>query len=124
MRISAKGPLPADEVWRRYTTVEEWSTWAPHIRSVSGMNGAIRGGSAGVVHGVGGLHVPFEVVSVDPARREWIWLVGPGAVSLRMRHQVETCDQGSVASMTVERPRWITPVYAPMAWCALRRLVQ
>ena len=87
-----RDPCAPDEVWDRYLRPARWPGWSPQIRSVDHDGAVVAAGSRGVVHALGGLRVPFEVLDVDvrdPADRSWTWVAGlPAGARLRLVHVV------------------------------------
>lgn len=123
--IAVTGAARPDEAWERYAVIARWSTWAPPIRRVEATSDRIGAGVTGVVHGVGGLRVVFEIESVDERARCWTWDVRVGPVRVRFDHAVlPTPDGGSVATLTVEGPAVVVLVYPELARLALTRLVR
>lgn len=123
-RVEVAGPLDVDEVWRRYTTPELWSGWAPQIRGVDHPTDRIGPGATGVVHGPVGLRVPFVVEVLDDHARRWTWTCGWGRVRVRMGHGVDPDRLGARAWVEVAGPRLLAWAYSPVARRALGRLVR
>lgn len=123
--IAVTGPATPDQAWEGYAVLTRWSTWAPPIRHVEASADRIAAGVTGVVHGVGGLRVVFEIESVDEVARRWTWRVRVGPVRVRFDHAVlESPDGGSVATLTVDGPGPVVLVYPELARVALTRLVR
>lgn len=100
MLISAEGPAPTSDVWRRYTHPALWPGWAPQIRRVVTDAEVVAPDVTGTVHGPLLLRIPFRILAVDPARAG-----------------------GSRAWARVHAPTLLVAPYAPLARLALRRLV-
>lgn len=123
LRVEVVGPLAADEVWRRYTTPELWSGWAPQIRDVDHATDRIGPGTTGVVHGPIGIRVPFVIEVLDDPAMRWAWTCGWGRVRVRMGHGVDPDRLGARAWVEVAGPPLLARAYAPIARRALGRLV-
>ncbi|CAM3645945.1 SRPBCC family protein [Nocardioides zeicaulis] len=126
MLVDVHGPAHPDEVWRRFTTPDDWSSWAPLIQSVECDDPVIAVGSTGRVHGPGRVAVDFEVVALDPLVRTWTWRVGRGGAAVTMDHHVLPAPGGaSRAQLRVPAPAaaLLQPYRLP-ARDALRRLVR
>jgi hypothetical protein len=124
LRLDAAGSADPDEVWRRYTRPSLWPSWAPQIRRVSGVGDPIRPGDTGWVHGPFPLRVPFEILTVDEALREWSWQVGIGPASVVIAHGVDAAGSQSQAWALIHAPAPLVVPYAPLTQLALRRLVE
>ena len=129
--LTVQGPCAPDEVWDRYLRPDRWPGWSPQIRSVDHDGAVVTAGSRGVVHALGGLRVPFEVLDVDvrdPADRSWTWVAGlPAGVRLRLVHVVRPSARhagGTTTLLRVHGPAPVVAGYLPVAWWALRRLVR
>lgn len=124
-RVGACGPADVDGVWRRYTVPSLWSSWSPQVRGVTCVSpdAPVRAGTRGLVHGPGGLRVPFEVTDADPARHRWTWRVRLGVLDLAMTHGVGPRPDGrTCAWVRITGPLPVVAAYAPVARLALRRL--
>ena len=124
--LDVHGPRPADDVWDRYVRPRRWPEWSPQIRSVDYPAETLRGGTGGVVHGVGGLRVDFEILEVDAeaAVRSWTWTVSAAGVRMWLRHTVEATGAGSRTGLTVSGFAPAVLLYLPAAAWALYRLVR
>lgn len=117
------GPRDAGDVWDRYVRPARWPEWSPQIRSVDYDRERLAPGTSGVVHGLGGLRVPFRVRDVDEAARRWTWSASALGVRLDLEHTVAPHGAGTRTGLTVEGPAPAVAGYLPAAWWALRRLV-
>ncbi|MFB8752969.1 SRPBCC family protein [Streptomyces parvulus] len=124
LTLHVAGPIDADTAWRRYARLDEWASWAPHIRRVHARRRSLAPGLTGRVESVTGLKVPFRVDAVDDVRRAWSWRVRVGPVRLRLHHQVHARDGGCSTDLTLNGPGLVLAAYAPLARFALRRLVR
>lgn len=127
LRLSARGSLPADEVWRRYTDTAWWPRWAPHLRAVDYDAPVLTPGTTGRVTGVGGVVAHFRIDAVDAAARTWSWSVRSGPLRLSFEHGVDAAASGpghaSRAWLVVHGPWPAIIAYAPLARFSLGRLV-
>lgn len=122
--VAVTGPASPESAWERYAVIDRWSTWAPPIRHVESSAERIAPGVTGVVHGVGGLRVLFEIESVDELARRWTWRVRLGPLRVWFDHAVlDGPAGGSVATLAVDGPPPVVLVYPELARLALSRLV-
>ena len=124
MLISAEGPAPTSDVWRRYSRPALWPGWAPQIRRVVTDAEVVAPEVTGTVHGPLLLRIPFRILAVDPERQRWTWRVGVGPLGVVLDHGVDPARAGgSRAWARVHAPTLLVAPYAPLARLALRRLV-
>lgn len=93
---------PIDEAWRELAAVEDWPSWAPHIRRVKvEPAGPLGPQSTGRLKLRGGLRSAFRMTDWDPPRR-WTW-IGPLAwLKVHYDHQFEPDpDGGTTLTWTV-----------------------
>ena len=124
--LTVEGGRDAPNVWDRYVRPARWPEWSPQISSVEYAFARLRHGTSGVVHGVGGVRVPFTVTGVDeadPAHRSWSWQARVLGVGLAFEHVVEPASPGTLTRLVVTGPAPVVLGYLPVAWLALRRLV-
>ncbi len=127
LMLRAHGQAPAALAWERYADPALWSTWAPQIQRVDTDMARLTAGGRGTVRA--GLlprptiGVPFEVIAVDEAAREWEWVAHLGPLRLRLEHGVTEHLTGSSTWLRVHGPLPLVLVYAPVARLALGRLV-
>lgn len=124
-----RGPASPDVAWGRYLCPERWSTWAPHLSSVSSSTPVLQRGTTGHVTALGIVPARFEVLSVDPEARSWSWAVRVGPVELVLHHsliaQAGGCAApGTAAGITMTGPWPVLRAYRPLMRRALRRLVR
>ncbi|MFF7966553.1 SRPBCC family protein [Streptomyces sp. NPDC007903] len=122
--LRASGAACPDTAWERYASVDQWASWAPHIRTVHCVARRLRPGMSGTVESVAGIRAAFVVEAVDGDRRTWTWRVRLGRVQLRLHHEVQPQGPGTTTSLTMHGPRLVLFTYAPLARLALHRLVQ
>lgn len=72
---SRKIDAPADAIWRVFVEPARWPTWGPSITAVDCVDERIRAGSTGRIRTIGGLWLPFEIVTCEDDR--WTWRIGP-----------------------------------------------
>ncbi|WP_432080737.1 SRPBCC family protein [Streptomyces sp. WAC 04229] len=124
LTIHASGPCDADTAWQRYACLDEWASWAPHIKRVRADGRSLVTGLSGTVESVAHVTVPFEVEMVDHSKRVWTWQVRIGPLRMALRHDVQAHGGGSRAGLTMHGPSPVLAAYAPLARLALRRLVR
>jgi hypothetical protein len=127
LTLRAHGPASEALAWERYADPALWSTWAPQIQRVDTQLTRLAAGGTGTVRAGLLPHptigVPFQVLAVDEAAREWAWEVHVGPVRLRLEHGVTAHPDGSATWLRVHGPRLVLLGYAPVARIALGRLV-
>lgn len=127
LRLSASGPLPVDEVWKRYTQPVWWTRWAPHLRAIDYPAQVVTAGTTGQVRGVMGVVVSFRIDAVDEANRTWSWTVRVGPLRVSFDHGVTAAAPGSgqkSEAWVVIHGSWpVVLGYAPIARYSLGRLV-
>ena len=120
--LSATGPVPAAEAWRRYARLELWPTWSPQLRRTE-PGGVLTPGLTGRVYGPLGVHADFTVDRVDVPARCWAWTVRRGPLTVRLTHGVRSTTAGSRTWLLLDGPAPVVLGYAPLARYALHRLV-
>jgi polyketide cyclase/dehydrase/lipid transport protein len=127
LTLQAHGDAPAALAWERYAEPALWSSWAPQIQRVdTALQRLTTGGTGTVRAGLlqrPTLGIPFRVLSVDEAAREWAWEARIGPVRLRLEHGVTAHLTGSSTWLRVHGPLPVVLAYAPVARIALGRLV-
>lgn len=90
---------PVEEAWRELAAVEEWPSWAPHIRRVRvDPQGPLGPLSHGRLTLRGGLRSTFRMATWEPPHR-WTW-VGPlGWLRVHYDHHFES-DEGGGTTLT------------------------
>ncbi|MFC9464354.1 SRPBCC family protein [Streptomyces coelicoflavus] len=124
MIIHVSGPCGADTVWQRYTCLDAWASWAPHITRVHALRRTLVTGLSGTVESVAHVKIPFLVYMVDNEQRAWTWQVRVGPIRVTLHHDVHPHAGGSRAGLTMQGPTPVLAAYAPLARRALRRLVR
>ena len=120
--LSATGPVPAAEAWRRYARLELWPTWSPQLRRAE-PGGELTSGLTGRVYGPPGVHADFTVDRVDAPARSWAWTVRRGPLTVRLTHWIRATPTGSRTWLLLDGPAPVVLGYAPVARWALHRLV-
>ncbi|WP_369054132.1 SRPBCC family protein [Kineococcus terrestris] len=123
MRLDARGPRAAGEVWEDYARPARWPAWSPQITGVDASAGRIAAGVTGTVHGPLGLRVRFAVLAVDEDARTWTWRVTAGPVRAELEHGVVAVPGGTSTWLLLRAPAVLALAYSPAALLALRRLV-
>lgn len=123
--VSAQGAADPVQVWDRYTIPSRWSQWSPQISDVrvEHPDRPVERGTRGVVRGLAGVTVAFEVTEVDPTSRRWTWRVHAGLVPLLLGHGVDPTATGSRAWVRITGALPVVLAYASLAHRALGRLV-
>jgi hypothetical protein len=127
VELRAHGTAPEELAWERYADPALWATWAPQIQRVdTALTRLVAGGTGTVRAGLlphPTLGVPFRVLEVDEASRQWAWEARLGPVRLRLEHGVTAHPAGSATWLRVHGPWPVLLGYAPVARIALGRLV-
>jgi hypothetical protein len=126
LTLRADGTADLDLVWRRYSTPELWSTWAPQIRRVECSAEILDVGVTGTVYGViPNIGASFEVVQFSQADRLWAWDVVAGPVRMHLDHRSESrIGGGTSTTLVVDGPAAAVLTYAPVARISLENLVR
>ena len=123
--IAAGGPADPDVVWKRYIEPTRWPSWSPQILGVDYPGQQLREDTAGAVHGLFGLTLPFRILAVDEASRTWTWRVcAPLGIEMTLDHGVEPAGTGTRTTLAVDGPAPVVLAYVPLARVALGRLVR
>jgi len=93
--------VPLQQAWDHLARIEEWPSWAPHIKQVElRPPGELGPQSTGIIHLAGGLKPPFRMTEFHPPRDSgsrlpnWKW-VGPFLwATVIYDHQFEALDAG------------------------------
>ncbi len=126
LTLRADGTADLDLVWRRYSTPELWSTWAPQIRRVESSAEVLAVGVTGTVYGViPNIGASFEVVEFSEADHRWAWDVVAGPVRMHLDHRSESrIGGGTSTTLVVDGPAAAVLTYAPVARISLESLVR
>ena len=126
LTLRADGTAELDLVWRRYSTPELWTTWAPQIRRVESSAERLAVGVTGTVYGViPTIGAAFEVVDFSDEEHRWAWDVVAGPVRMHLDHRSESrIGGGTSTTLTVDGPAAAVLTYAPVARISLESLVR
>lgn len=84
--------VPLREAWDHLARVEDWPSWAPHIKSVSlSPPGPLTAESEGVFKLAGGARATFRMEVFEPPRR-WQWVGKFLTVTAHYDHHFEPID--------------------------------
>jgi hypothetical protein len=91
-QFTVAAPLP--KAWEHLARVEQWPSWAPHIKRLE-LNppGDLGPQSTGVLHLANGMKPAFRVTEFNPPRN-WIWLGRFLWLTMIYDHQFEELDAG------------------------------
>lgn len=82
-------PVGLDEAWTRLSRLDDWPSWAHHIRCATVTPpGPLTHASAGVFVLRGGVRSTFRVSVLEPHRR-WEWVAKFVAMSVHYDHRFE-----------------------------------
>jgi hypothetical protein len=86
--------VPLPRAWEHLARVEQWPSWAHHIKQIElTPPGELGPRSTGVIHLANGMHSAFRVTEFNPPR-SWKW-AGPFLwVTVHYDHQFEAPDAG------------------------------
>ncbi|MDA8436925.1 MAG: hypothetical protein M0Z98_13200 [Actinomycetales bacterium] len=126
LTLRADGTADLELVWRRYSTPELWTTWAPQIRRVDCSAPTLDVGVTGTVYGVvPNLGARFEVVEFVEDEHRWAWDVLAGPVRMHLDHRSESrIGGGTSTTLVVDGPAVAVLTYAPVARISLEYLVR
>ena len=84
--------LDRTRAWDHLARVEEWPSWARHIRSVTlDPPGELTPATAGTIRLRGGIRSTFRMVRLDPPDG-WLWVGGFLWLTVRYDHVFEELD--------------------------------
>jgi hypothetical protein len=87
--------VPVGEAWDRLARVEEWPSWAQHIKNVGlRPSGSLTPNSQGVFRLAGGARSTFRMEAYEPPRR-WQWVGRFLTVRVHYDHRFEPIDENS-----------------------------
>lgn len=99
--------VPLQAAWERLTRVEEWPSWAKHIKGVQlRPTGLLTGTSEGSFRLAGGVRSTFRMEAYDPPQR-WQWVGRFLTVRVHYDHRFEPIDEGHT------RLTWTVDVEGP-----------
>src|SRR6266581_2305567 len=86
--------LPLQRAWDHLARVEQWPSWAPHIKKIELQPpGELGPRSTGVLHLTNGMKPAFRVTEFNPPRN-WIWVGKFLWLTVIYDHQFEELDAG------------------------------
>ncbi len=66
--------VPLEKAWQHLARVEQWPSWAPHIKQVQVQPpGELGPHSTGIIHLTGGVKSAFTMTEFNPCRN-WQWV--------------------------------------------------
>jgi hypothetical protein len=84
---------PLEDVWAHLARVEEWPSWARHIRRISlNPQGPLTASSEGVIHLTNGVRSTFRMEELNPAIN-WRWGGSFLWLTVHYDHQFARLDQ-------------------------------
>ena len=91
-QFTVAAPLP--KAWEHLARVEQWPSWAPHIKRLE-LNppGDLGPQSTGVLHLANGMKPAFRVTEFNPPRN-WTWVGRFLWLTVTYDHQFEELDAG------------------------------
>jgi Polyketide cyclase / dehydrase and lipid transport len=86
--------VPRHKAWEHLARVEQWPSWAPHIKRIDlSPPGQLGPQSTGVLHLANGMKPAFRVTDFNPPRN-WIWVGRFLWLTVIYDHQFEELDTG------------------------------
>jgi len=84
--------VPLQRAWDHLARIEQWPSWAPHIKKIELQPpGELGPASTGVIHLANGMKPAFRMTEFNPSR-SWKW-VGPFLwATVHYDHQFEALD--------------------------------
>jgi hypothetical protein len=124
--LRADGPAALDLVWRRWTTPELWTQWAPQIRRVESSAPQLEVGVTGTVYGVvPNLGARWEVVEYCGEEFRWAWDAFAGPVRMHLEARSEArIGGGTSTTLVADGPAAAVITYAPVARIDLEGLLR
>ena len=81
--------LPVEKAWRHLARVEQWPSWAKHIKEVRVQPpGPLELKSVGIIHLINGIKTRFAMTEFNPYRN-WKWVGRFLWLSVHYDHQFE-----------------------------------
>lgn len=116
--------VPLAEAWARLARVEEWPSWAVHIRQISlTPAGPLGEDSSGVIHLKNGMRTAFRMSEFDPPR-SWAWAGKFLSLVIHYDHRFEPVGAASTRMIWIVRAEGpLTGLLGPLfAWIYGRNL--
>jgi hypothetical protein len=84
--------LPLQKAWEHLARIEQWPSWAPHIKQIElHPPGELGEQSTGVIHLTNGMKPVFRVTEFDPPR-SWKWVGAFLWLTVVYDHRFEPLD--------------------------------
>ena len=84
--------VPVDQAWDHVARVEQWTSWAKHIKRVTlEPSGPLTPTSAGAFRLVGGVRSTFRMEAYEPLKR-WQWVGRFLTIQVHYDHRFESVD--------------------------------
>src|SRR5437879_3096619 len=84
--------VPLQRAWEHLTRVEQWPSWAPHIKKIELQPpGELGPQSSGFIHLTNGIKPVFRMTEFNPPRN-WKWVGGFLWLTVIYDHQFEPLD--------------------------------
>ena len=84
--------VPVDQAWDHVAHVEQWTSWAKHIKRVTlEPSGPLTPTSAGAFRLVGGVRSTFRMEAYEPLKR-WQWVGRFLTIQVHYDHRFESVD--------------------------------
>jgi hypothetical protein len=116
--------VPLQKAWEHLARIEQWPSWAPHIKQIElHPPGKVGPQSAGVIHLTNGMKPVFRVSEFDPPR-SWKWVGGFVWLTVNYDHLFEPLDaRHTKLTFIVEAKGFGARVFGrPFAWIYRRNL--
>jgi carbon monoxide dehydrogenase subunit G len=86
--------IPLERAWEHLARVEQWPSWAPHIKQLElKPSGELGPQSTGAIHLANGLKPTFRMTEFNPPR-SWKWVGRFLWLTVHYDHQFEAPDAG------------------------------
>jgi hypothetical protein len=86
--------VPPEAAWRHLARIEEWPSWARHIKQVQAApKGELAAVSSGIIHLTNGVKSKFTMTEFNP-HRNWKWVGGFLWSTVHYDHIFEPLDAG------------------------------
>ena len=94
-------PASLEEAWDHLARVEQWPTWARHIKSATLQPSSVLSStSRGAFILAGGVRSSFRMTECYPPRR-WVWVGSFLGLSVEYIHDFEPVDSGHTRMMWI-----------------------
>jgi hypothetical protein len=105
---------PPADVWKHLSMLEEWPSWAGHIRRMDPTPpGELTASTKVVLHMRAGPRTTMTVTEYNPPRR-WVWEGRSFGVTTRFEHKLEELGEGRTRVWFLA---WVSgPIAGPVGW--------